>query len=152
MEGNDLFSFTDCLVLLDLSQIAGSSGKTEKNISRSVNSRFFQTLILIGMLILYSVVSYKEHKNLSPMQYGTETFLNLFEFVQKIRLRNSFGRKMKVSKIRQFLTSIILDAKHERIVRNNQYFFSIFIVAAYYCSLELSNKNRKKTLDIPDDV
>ena len=70
------------------------------NISRSVNSRFFQTLILIGMLILYSVVSYKEHKNLSPMQYGTETFLNFkFEFVQKIRLRNSFGRIMKVSKI-----------------------------------------------------
>ena len=53
--------------------------KNEKKISRSVNSRFFQTLILIGMLILYSVVSYKEHKNLSPMQYGTETFMN-FKF------------------------------------------------------------------------
>ena len=41
------------------------------------------------MLILYSVVSYKEHKNLSPMQYGTETFLNFkIEFVQKIRAKS----------------------------------------------------------------
>ena len=68
-----------------------------ENLKRTSLDQSIQALILIGMLIcMYSVVYYKEHKNLSPMQYGTETFLKFkFEFVQKIRLRNSFGGKLK---------------------------------------------------------
>ena len=47
--------------------------------------------------------------------------------------------------IAQFLTSIILDAKHDQFVRNNQYFFfHLHPKVSAYCSLKVSDANGKK--------
>ena len=61
----------------------------------------------------------------------------------KLYLGFEFLVGRRVNQIKDFLTSMFLDAKHEKIIGNNNLFFCLHLKASAYCSSTLSDIKTK---------